>query len=196
MNLLHFEITQSKDLNDFVRYWSKLYSYSNEKIYSDTIIKNELEEDDIRELFKWKNGMRLSDLKQKSLEEKIISKLAEINNFKTSNDFDIVAFQKKFNNLSAVWKIFLLHIIKPNLYPIYDQHIHRSFLFIHKEEFSTISNDNISNKEKEQFYFDRYLKFIEANKIDNLKKLDEAFFAFGQFLNTKNYKKIFLSPAD
>lgn len=191
MKLLHFEITQSKDLNDFIRYWSKLYSYSNEKIYSDTIIKNELEEDDIRELFKWKNGMRLSDLKQKSLEKNIISKLAEINNFKTANDFDIEAFQSKFNNLSAVWKIFLLHIIKPNLYPIYDQHIHRSFLFIHKEEFSIISNDNISNKEKEQFYFERYLKFIQANKIDNLKKLDEAFFAFGQFLNTKNYKNLF-----
>ena len=37
------------------------------------------------------------------------------------------------------------------------------------------------------FYFDSYLPFIQRSNIKDLKQLDEAFFAFGQFLNTRNY---------
>lgn len=91
-----------------------------------------------------------------------------------------------------MWKIFLLHIIKPQEYPIYDQHIHRTFLFIHDKDFSNLSNTSINNKAKELFYFEEYLPFIQSHNIKDLKKLDEAFFAFGQFLNTRNYKTLFL----
>ena len=191
MQLLHFEISQSNDLNAFIAFWSRLYSYANEQVYRNTIAKQEFEKDDLRELFKWKNGMELSTKKQQSLEDKILSKLTAINDFKKSQEVDIVAFQKEFSNLTAVWKIFLLHCIKSSRYPIYDQHIHRAFLFIHNEDYSNLSNDTISNKEKELFYLKRYLHFIESQSISDLKKLDEAFFAFGQFLNTKNYKHIF-----
>ena len=103
-----------------------------------------------------------------------------------------IPFNKEFKNLSAVWKIFLLHLINPNTYPIYDQHIHRTFLFIHNENWSNISNDTITNKDKEKFYFDRYLPFIQARNIKDLKQLDEAFFAFGQFLNTRNYATLLI----
>lgn len=160
-------------------------------MYCNSISKQEFDNNDLKALFKWKNGMELSAKKQKSVEDKILSKINKINNFKKSQEVDIAAFQKEFSNLTAVWKIFLLHCIKPKHYPIYDQHIHRSFSFIHKEDFSIISNDTISNKEKEQFYFKRYLPFIQANTIEDIKKLDEAFFAFGQFLNTRNYKNLF-----
>ena len=188
MNLLQFEITNSKDLNSFVEFWSKLYSYSNELLYSNVIAKNVFEEDDIQHLFIWKNGMKLSDLKQKSLEQKIIKKLPLINFLKSNETIDLELFKSEFKELSTVWKIFLLHIIKPSKYPIYDQHIHRAFLFIHNEDYSELSNTSINNNEKEIFYFDRYLPFTEASNAKDLKKLDEAFFSFGQFLNTKNYR--------
>ena len=133
--------------------------------------------------------MKLSVLKQKSLDTKIKAKLTIINIFKKSDNIDIEAFKKEFKKVSAVWEIFLLHIIKPNKYPIYDQHIHRTFLFIHNEDWSNIQNTK-NDKVKEKFYFERYLPFIEAQNIKDLKKLDEAFFAFGQFLNTRNYSKL------
>ena len=193
MNLLNFEINKSNNLNSFIESWSKLYSFSNEAIYKNTISKKEFSESDIQNLFVWKNGMKLSVLKQKSLNEKIKSKLKIINEFKSKDEICLNTFRKEFKTLKAtVWKVFLLHIIKPNNYPIYDQHIHRTFLFIHNETWNTISNTSINNKEKEQFYFDRYLLFIETNEIKDLKKLDEAFFAFGQFLNTRNYKTLFI----
>ncbi|MEM0519651.1 hypothetical protein VZD85_14910 [Aequorivita sp. MCCC 1A16923] len=190
MNLVILNNTDIVDLNDFINFWSKLYSFSNEAIYKASISKKPLTKNDIQNLYEWKNGMRLSVQKQKSLDTKINSKLTVINKLKNSDVLDIEVFKKEFKNLSAVWKIFLLHIIKPTKYPIYDQHIHRTFLFIHKEDWSNISNTSINNKAKEQFYFERYLPFIKSQNIKDIKKLDEAFFAFGQFLNTRNYASL------
>lgn len=191
MQLLHFEITESDDIITFITFWSQLYSYSNEAIYKKNISKKVFDAESIQELFIWKNGMRLSDLKQKSLNNKIIDKLGVINYLKSKEEFELDLFNYEFKSLSAVWKIFLLHIIQPKKFPIYDQHIHRTFLFIHKKEFSNLSNTSIKNKQKEAFYFNEYLPFIDENEIKDLKKLDEAFFAFGQFLNTKDYKNLF-----
>lgn len=191
MNLINLEFNKTLTLNNFIASWSILYSYSNEAIYKKAISKEVLSINDIQNLYVWKNGMKLSELKQKSLDDKIKSKRSIINKFKSNDKIDTECFKKEFKNLSAVWKIFLLHIINPNKYPIYDQHIHRTFLFIHKEDYTNISNTSITDKNKEKFYFDRYLPFIEANNIKDLKKLDEAFFAFGQFLNTRNYATLF-----
>lgn len=180
----------ANDFESFIDSWSKLYSFSNEAIYKKAISKQALTKTDIQNLYEWKNGMKLSVLKQRSLDTKINSKLTTINKLKNSDVLDIDVFKKEFKNLSAVWKIFLLHIIKPTKYPIYDQHIHRTFLFIHKEDWSNISNTSINNKAKEQFYFGRYLPFIESQNIKDIKQLYEAFFAFGQFLNTRNYASL------
>lgn len=191
MNLVTLVNNKNENLIDFINSWSKLYSFSNEGIYKASISKKTLTKTDIQNLYEWKNGMKLSVLKQKSLNTKIISKLSIINALKNDANLDIEYFKSEFRNISAVWKIFLLHIIKPDKYPIYDQHIHRAFLFIHKEDWSNISNTSINNNAKEQFYFKRYLPFIVSQNIKSLKKLDEAFFAFGQFLNTRNYSAFF-----
>lgn len=187
MNYPLIKIENDIYLVTFINSWSKQYSYSNEALYNNSISKKAFSINDIQNLYIWKNGMKLSELKQKSLDDKIKSKLSIINHFKSNDEIDLTAFRKEFKNLSAVWKIFLLHSIKPNVYPIYDQHIHRTFLFIHNEDWSNISNATISNEEKETFYFERYLIFIQGNNVKDLKQLDEAFFAFGQFLNTRNY---------
>lgn len=187
MNLVTFHKNYSTDIVAFITFWSTQYLFSNETLYVNSISKTEFTVEDIQNLYVWKNGMKLSELKQKSLEDKIISKLSIINDLKSNADIDLEAFNKEFKGLSAVWKIFLLHIISPNKYPIYDQHIHRTFIFIHNEDWNNISNDTISNKDKEAFYVNRYLPFIQSSNLRDLKQLDEAFFAFGQFLNTRNY---------
>ena len=187
MNYPLIKIENDINLESFINSWSKQYSFSNEAIYSNSISKKAFTITDIQNLYVWKNGMKLSELKQKSLDGKIKSKLSIINDFKSTYELDLKVFSKEYKNLSAVWKIFLLHLINPNKYPIYDQHIHRSFLFIHNEDWSNISNDSVLNKDKEMFYFNRYLPFIQESNVTDLKQLDEAFFAFGQFLNTRNY---------
>lgn len=183
-------IPTSTNIQEFINFWSKQYAYTNEKTYYNSITKKIFQLNDIQNLYIWKNGMKLSVLKQKYLDTKIKAKLSIINTFKANVNIDVEAFKKEFKGVSAVWKIFLLHSIKPNKYPIYDQHIHRAFLYIHSEDWSNISNDTITNKNKEQFYFERYVPFVNSINYSDLKKLDEAFFAFGQFLNTRNYGKL------
>ena len=193
MNYPKIKTANTESLNDFITFWSKQYHYPKlDKLYPKSIDKEEFEEDDIFELYKWKNGMKLSDAKKKSINKNIISELPAINNFKKQEKLVLEAFKTTFKNVSAVWKIFLLHIIKPKKYPIYDQHIHRAYLYVNNaKEWENLS-ETISDKKKEEFYFGTYLEFIEANKneIESLKKLDEAFFAFGQFLKTRKYSTL------
>ncbi|PHR96655.1 MAG: hypothetical protein COA80_08630 [Leeuwenhoekiella sp.] len=196
MNLVILKNQKENNLSTFIESWSKLYSYANEAVYKKAISQSELFDADLQDLYKWKNGMRLSVKKQNSLETKIISKLSLINTLRDSTMLEVEEFRKEFKDLSTVWKIFLLHIIKPSKFPIYDQHIHRTFLFIHNEDWSNISNTSISNKAKEAFYFNRYLPFIEEQQIKDLKQLDEAFFAFGQFLNTGSYSSLVTNLID
>lgn len=189
MNLPILE-TASTDLNRFIDYWSMRYDYSLESLYNERIFKSKFDIEDLQQLFIWKNGMKLSAGKQNSLDVRIISKLKSINELKSMDEIDLDAFQSHFKNLTAVWKIFLLHIIRPNTFPIYDQHINRAYNFIHGLDFRNISADSMTNKAKEDFYFNTYLDFIRSLDNINLKALDEAFFAFGQFINTKTYFKM------
>lgn len=179
------ELKKQTDITSFIDFWSKLYFYPLENLYNETIIKKTYKDDDIQRLFIWKNGMKLSIKKQNSLDDKIVSKLILINLYKENNDWSIEDFQNEFSDLSAVWKIFLLHIISPDNYPIYDQHINRAYNYIHGLPYSEISA-SMPNKKKELFYFKTYLGFLKDLEDVNLKKFDEAFFAFGKFINTNN----------
>jgi hypothetical protein len=49
-------------------------------------------------------------------------------------------------------------------------------------------NNTIPNKTKLDFYYKTYLPYVQNLGISDLKAMDEAFFAFGQFLNTRNQK--------
>ncbi len=50
MNLITLKKFETNDLNSFITFWSNLYSFSNEKVYSDTIFKNEFSANDIQRL--------------------------------------------------------------------------------------------------------------------------------------------------
>ena len=134
--------------------------------------------------------MKLSKKKQISLEEKIIVKLPLINELKLQNPFRLSDFKEKFES-SAVWKIFLLHIIKPDNYPIYDQHINRAYNFIHGLDYNIISAYSMTDKEKENFYFETYMKFVDKLEGFNLRKLDQAFFCIWTIHQDKRKSKAF-----
>jgi hypothetical protein len=190
MKLPTLHQTNSNDIKSFTDFWSKLYYYPLENLYNETISKIQFEDNDIQRLFIWKNGMTLSNGKQSSLDKKIKSKLKLINSLKTAKALTLSDFLDNFIGLTAVWKIFLLHTIKPDTYPIYDQHIHRAYNFIHGHEYKDISSSAISDTDKEKFYFDTYKPFIDTLTGFNLKKVDEAFFAFGQFLKTNGNARL------
>jgi hypothetical protein len=188
MNLPIIKI-QNTSLQKFIEYWSNLYYYANEKIYDDCINKCSYNKNDIRLLFKWKNGMNLSVKKQQALEEKVLSKIIIINKLKSQSSWDMHSINAEFKNVSFVWRIFLLHIIRPNEIPIYDQNVHRAFNFIQNKDFIDVS-EAFKETAKESFYFNDYYPFINKIVGTTLRQIDQAFFTFGQFINNRNYLKI------
>ena len=186
------EITYKNEFVDFVNYWSELYFYEFSDKYNSRIKKEIFSEEDLSELYFWKNGMRLSGPKLNSFNVKILAKLEIINNFKISSNFKIHEFHYEFREVSFVWQIFLLHLIKPNEFPIYDQHIHRAFLYLNNLDWSNIGAA-LHPDLKAEFYFKTYLPFINKNNKIKIKMIDEAMFTFGKFINTDKQYKIFNS---
>jgi len=182
MKLPVFKIEWTNNPKVFINQWSQLYNYPLEKLYSERILLHEYTEEDIRQLFIWKNGTPLSIRKAESLQTKIICKIKLINDLK--KQFRLELFRSEFSNVSAIWKIYLLHLIAPGLYPIFDQHVYRAYHYIQNQFISEIPS---SNRQKEIDYFDNYVYFFrKLEKLSNSpsKNIDEALWAFGKFLKS------------
>jgi len=156
-------------------------------LYNRRIDKTQFSENDLAELFKWKNGSTLSQKKQKSLQT-IVDKLKIINRLK--KEFRVEIFLKEFKIIKGtIWKIFLLHIICPAKYPIFDQHVCRAFYFISQNKKQEIP---IRSADVEKLYFEQYAPFFNDILKYSIKqkKLDEALWSFGKFLKTPYGKRL------
>jgi hypothetical protein len=140
-------------LQDFIEFWSAFYNYPKEHLYSERIQKSEFTLDDINKFYEWKNGTPLS-LKKKASLKQITDKIHLINELKI--DFNIETFMKEFYSISAIWKIYLLHLIAPKTYPIFDQHVCRAFYLLTENKPKEIP---ITNKAKERLYFGHLVNF-------------------------------------
>ena len=187
----YFKSHSFKTLDEFVIFWKPMYRYINEAKYWANINEHQFKQYHLNELFHWKNGMTMkgSGRKERAFKTKIIGRLKLINEYKRVRAVDLDKFNNTFLDVSPVWRIFLLHIINPKKFPIYDQHIHRTYNYVHNLDWISI-NTSISKKVKLDFYFKTYLPFISKLTFKDLKGLDEAFFAFGRFLNTHNQSNL------
>ncbi|WP_458413044.1 hypothetical protein ACNQFZ_19935 [Schinkia sp. CFF1] len=142
--------------------------------------------------------MKLSG-KKSELVGRICEEIDLINKLKESNPESIIPQFMKFTGREGVWKIYLLHIIRPDYYPIFDQHTYRAYQYIKTgliREISEIHEDMFD------FYLQIYLPFIHSKfdsiltvkeKINKIGKIDRALFTFGKFLNS-NFARL-LGPA-
>jgi hypothetical protein len=163
--------------SEFISLWSRQYSYENEHLYDDNIGK-ELIEDRIWALFQWKNGGPLSKKKQVSVKENFINEKVEIPH--NLDNFDLLTYLNKPGG--AIWRIFWLHCNRPNIYPIYDQHVHRSMAKLNALNPIEIPPQN---KVKVEMYINRYLPFWTEFLEFSSKKVDEALWSYGKFLKLK-----------
>lgn len=164
--------------NEFVDFWFARYFYESEDLYTENISKAAFSCDDLKSLFSWKNGMHLSGNKNNALESKVLRKLAKVNELKL--DFSIGDFEEVFSSLSTIWKVFLLHCIQPDTYPIFDRHVYRAMQYI---ENGTIIEVSKSDAKKYRQYLDSYLDFftrvLEQSNRDAIK-VDRALWLFGK----------------
>lgn len=187
---------------EFISYWELLYSYNpkhedGNNLYYRNIHKQSFKTNDIWDLFIWKNGMTLSGKKSEIVKD-ICDRVKFINELKQSSTQRIKEEIQGFINKSGVWQIFLLHIIKPDYYPIFDQHTYRAYQYIN----SGVIREVAELKNINDFYFGTYLPFVheklndiqsQTERISRISKMDRALFAFGKFLKS-GYAKL-LGPS-
>lgn len=122
-------IYQPAEANEaqFVEFWSLRYAYAEENIYVENI-GQELTEQRILSLFRWKNGTPLSQRKRASVLANFVGRRKELAQFQPNAN--AIELLNHFTGGGAIWRIFWLHFWQPERFPIYDQHVHRAMAFI------------------------------------------------------------------
>lgn len=116
---------------EFVSKWSKCYIYKNGEKYKNNIDTALDNYHSFYELFVWKNGTgeKLFNLKTPTV-DKFWENIHELKKMKYKFSWEY--FEKYFGPLeqATIWKIFLLHLMNPSEFPIFDQHVNRFYQFI------------------------------------------------------------------
>lgn len=182
----------------FVECWERYYPSADydERVYlTELNIDCELTEQNIKELLRWKDPRMLTHPKKADDGPnprviRVLEQIGAINGFR-KGDFTADEFQAVTQNIfpnGMIWQLFLFHIARPSEWPIADQHVFRSYSVL----FNSPVPDSVAGYRSYATVFRQLAeKFRESMVIrDNSaldavktnKRLDNALFAFGQFL--------------
>ena len=176
---------ESCSVIEFISYWIQFYNEGKypETVYEENLKKGGiLEENNIIPLLEWKRGNPLPKT-QKQIAIKVIRSLQRFNEFRLLKPRRDEDFEEFWNLISTiikkglVWKAFLLHIARPDDYPMVDQHVLRAYYFLIHEKVA----------EPEQS-LETYLAYREAfhnitiESRKTAREVDKALMAFGRFL--------------
>jgi len=183
--ILDFKIVNMKE---FIQFWQQYYSESTypEKEYLYHLKKDgSLTPEDLLYLLEWKNAKPLSQKKQLIYEKakKNLDRLMKYRNlgrFKADHEFELYSLVSEIVRTGLIWKIFLMHVARPDDFPLFDQHVYRSYYFLKNGEIidRTLTEDD---KNLYQEYFSYVTKIRDDTSLD-LRTIDKALFAFGKFL--------------
>lgn len=178
-----------KDLNEpaeFIRYWDSMYDYKLEPIYA-KYIGNALHEEGIRKLYEWKNGIEnIMTGKKGTTVEFIQAQLPSL--WDLRENWNEEQFNKQFEKIGLVWRVFLMHIIHPERFPIYDQHVLRAYRYLQEGK---VIQEKITDKSiihYREHYTPFFLNLVQVSHNLGRKQVDNALWAFGKFL--KQYPKM------
>lgn len=173
--------------SEFVDFWSAQYDPGKDadRDYWQNIT-SPFTPEKVRNLFKWKNGSKLSATKESSVEKHFVANVGLLSQI--PKDESAAKFLARFPYGGPIFRIFWLHCWRPELFPIYDMHVHRAMEFIEKRQLIEIPSDP---SEKVEAYLNRYLDFHAGFK-GGQRAIDQALWAYGKFL--KSYPKFSLAP--
>lgn len=184
----------------FVEFWSQFYGYEVKLLnaeqqidyFSELNVGGDLTEENVCRLLRWKDPRHLTHIvlsgpkagAANSTVAKILDRLDLINRFRRdqlTEDAIRLTAAEVFDS-GMVWRAFLVHIAKPHIYPIADQNVFRAW------SLHTQSRDEQTWETYDAYrrYFNGIAETLRvARTIENLRRLkqiDNALFAFGQFL--------------
>lgn len=187
--LYTLSINKCLSKKDFIKLWLPLYDDKNQNLYDENIDRGYKDRNAFDSLFAWKNNqLRLSQNKRNALDyfweelQKIIKN--DYPDYIESNPLSVL--QKLGHDRGAIWRIFTLHIWKPDLWPIYDQHVHRAMMYIKTNTLDKENEIPSSHKKKLLKYIEEYCPFFNSFCSMDFSKsdVDKSLWSFGKFLKT------------
>ena len=114
--------------------------------------------------------------------ENFYSKIDVLRTLKES--FEWKYFEEEFKpyESSSIWKIFLLHLINKDQFPIYDQHVFRFYNFYKNGLITEILSTHRMIYESYKYDYREWFNYFKNKHRLDPKKMDESFFTFGQML--------------
>jgi hypothetical protein len=170
----------------FIEYWSAVY-WTTTKVnpfYDEVIKQSRFSKSDIRGLFDWKNGIPINGHRQKTASvEWVLRHLSVVNRLKQQS-FDQEVFDKHFGKMSAIWQIFLLNLIDPRRFPIFDQHVYRTYRFI--TDRTIVDAVPGTRQQKLELYHGKFIPFFNEIRPSRMpiRRVDNALWTFGRFLKS------------
>jgi len=193
----------------FQQFWGEITTEigrlnEQESYFNNINLNEDLTDENIKELLQWKQQHFV-----KKYWKTLVKIKEHINNFRHRELFDpfdpeFIEFYNKINPISTEGPIiifFIIHIAKPLVYPIIDQHVIRSFIFFKEGIIRSISNLKKEDLAKNDFeFFKIYVKFfmrliaecrLPVNDINSHRNVDRALWRCGRYLKAKRDVKRF-----
>jgi antitoxin (DNA-binding transcriptional repressor) of toxin-antitoxin stability system len=204
---------RSEQAGEFVRYWSPFYQYDVKLFgspesninYHDELnicdgVLGDLTKENVRRLLRWKDPHILTQEiltgPKKGTENprvsRVLHRLDDINRFRRGEITEVeirdVADSLFSSGIGIVFRAFLLHIARPHIYPIADQHVFRACA-LHTKKPANWKPNSWKAYEEYRNYFHGIADAMRIERttsnIENLKKIDNALWAFGKFLKRR-----------
>ncbi|OPY85237.1 MAG: hypothetical protein A4E65_00164 [Syntrophorhabdus sp. PtaU1.Bin153] len=209
----------------FVEFWSAYYVEDTTKVFNSNEVisyieelnlQNNLTEANVKRLLRWKDPRMLTEEilagpnkgKENNRVMRVIAKIEDINKFRR-DEIPENSFKEVVNSIfpgGIIWQIFLFHIARPFEYPIADRYVFLAFSTQRQKE---IPKDWEGYRDYKDYFFEVALsgRIIDRKPdgnehdikeiVSKLKKVDNALFAFGAFVNYygASVKDLPLTPA-
>jgi hypothetical protein len=184
----------------FVYFWGRYYRYRVKVLGSRKDIDyfaelnpgGNLTAQNLTRLLRWKDPHHLTDKilsgpnkgKKNKMVEAALDSLKVLNMFRRdsiSENETLTALANVFES-GVVFRVFMLHVAKPHVFPIADQHIFRAY-GVHK---GVNAGDSWATYQGYRSYFSEIALSMEVTeslaRIRDLKRIDNALMTFGRFL--------------
>ena len=198
LDISNFDVANAPQ---FVEFWSQFYNYHTKVLDSEEEIDyvkelrigNDLTEESARRLLRWKDPHQLTHriLRGRNAGKDNPRVVRTLNNLKAINQFrnsEITEDEMKCTTAQVfrsgvVFRVFLMHIAKPHIYPIADENVFRACsvhtrLQVTPQTWQTYTT-----------YCDYFRQIAGAmgvaqatENIHKLKRIDNALMEFGKFL--------------
>ena len=173
-------VNEHDDLDAFVAEWAPRYVYAHCALYEQVVGEDPPaaapNQEEMVQLFTWKNGCTLSQQKLNSVQDRFAQHQTEVPN----GDIEAAPLATEIcGGGGPIFRVFYFHLHSPADFPVFDQHVARAMRLI--LGWPIINWPRLSASQKAAIYAEEYRPWFNARGFDHRRQLDKALWALGKF---------------